>query len=128
MATAPGPACERRDSEAEARGTGDAAGSTWPRPKRRTWRQPRTLLDGLGPNAKYTLLPDDVMTEIVIQDGSSLSAEDIALFGRLTDLETLQILNYRDLERRNGRATGGAEEPEDAGADQLGHRRLRPSR
>jgi Leucine-rich repeat (LRR) protein len=37
------------------------------------------------------------MTEIVIQDGSTLSAEDIALFGKLTDLEKLQIFNYRSL-------------------------------
>jgi len=57
----------------------------------------KTLLDGLGPNAKYTLLPGRVMTEIAIPDGSGLSAENIALFGRLSDLETLQILNYRSL-------------------------------
>ena len=57
----------------------------------------KALLDGLGANAKYTLLPGEVMTEIVIRDGSTLSAEDIALFGKLTDLETLQILNFRSL-------------------------------
>jgi Leucine-rich repeat (LRR) protein len=38
------------------------------------------------------------MTEIVIPDGSKLTSEDIALFGKLTDLETLQIMNYRDLD------------------------------
>ncbi|MFC1596734.1 leucine-rich repeat domain-containing protein [Planctomycetota bacterium] len=57
----------------------------------------KTLLDGLGPNAKYTLLSGGVMTEIAIPDGSGLSAENIALFGKLSDLETLQILNYRSL-------------------------------
>jgi len=57
----------------------------------------KTLLDGLGPKAKYTLLPGGVMTEIAIPDGSGLSAENIALFGRLSDLETLKILNYRSL-------------------------------
>lgn len=56
-----------------------------------------TLLDGFGANAKYTLLPGGVLTEIVIQDGSVLSAEKIALFGKLTDLEKLQIFNFRDL-------------------------------
>lgn len=57
----------------------------------------RELLDGMGPNAQYTLLPHEVMTEIVIRDGSTLSGEDIALLGRLTDLEKLQILNFRSL-------------------------------
>ena len=37
------------------------------------------------------------MTEIVIQDGSPLTADDIALFGKLTDLESLQIFNCRSL-------------------------------
>ncbi|NLF71842.1 MAG: hypothetical protein GX575_22665 [Candidatus Anammoximicrobium sp.] len=55
------------------------------------------LLDGLGANAKHTLLPGDVLTEIVIQDGSLLTAEDIGLFGKLADLETLQIYNFREL-------------------------------
>jgi hypothetical protein len=57
----------------------------------------KTLLDGFGANAKYTLLPGGVLTEIVIQDGSVLSAENIALFGKLTDLEKLQIYNFRNL-------------------------------
>jgi hypothetical protein len=55
----------------------------------------KTLLDAMG--ASYTVLPGGVMTEIVIKDGSALSAEDIALFARLTDLEKLEILNYRSL-------------------------------
>jgi len=37
------------------------------------------------------------LTEIVIQDGSLLTAEDLALFGRLTDLQKLQIFNCRTL-------------------------------
>ncbi len=57
----------------------------------------KKVLDGLGPGTKYTIVPDGVLTEIVIPDGSKLTGEDIALFGKLTDLETLQILNYRDL-------------------------------
>jgi hypothetical protein len=57
----------------------------------------KTLLDGFGANAKYTILPGGVLTEIVIQDGSVLSAENITLFGKLTDLEKLQIYNFREL-------------------------------
>lgn len=57
----------------------------------------KTLLDGLADSATYTLLPGGVMTEIVVRDGSTLSAENIALFGRLADLEKLHILNYRSL-------------------------------
>jgi hypothetical protein len=57
----------------------------------------KKLLDGFGTSANYVLLPGSVMTEIVIRDGSVLSSEDIALFGRLTDLEKLQIYNYRSL-------------------------------
>ncbi len=57
----------------------------------------KKLLDELGPNGQCTLVPDGVMTSIVIKDGSTLSADDIALFGKLSDLEQLQILNYREL-------------------------------
>jgi len=57
----------------------------------------KSLLDGFGANAKYTLKPGGVLTEIVIQDGSVLSAENIALFGKLTDVEKLQIYNFREL-------------------------------
>ena len=57
----------------------------------------KKLLDKLGPDAHATLLPVNVMTEIVIQDGSVLTAEDIALFGRLTDLEKFQLYNFRSL-------------------------------
>ena len=54
------------------------------------------LLDGM-PGAKCTLRPGGLLTEIVIPDGSALTPEDVSLFGKLTDLETLQILNYREL-------------------------------
>ncbi len=57
----------------------------------------RKLLDGLAADAKYTVLPGDVLTEIAIQDGSKLTAENITLFGRLTDLEKLQLYNFREL-------------------------------
>jgi len=57
----------------------------------------KKLLDAWGANAKYAILPGGVMTEIVIQDGSALSAENIALFGKLTDLEKLQIFSFRSL-------------------------------
>ena len=56
----------------------------------------KALLDGLA-GATCQLLPGDVMTEIVIQDGSTLSAENITLFGKLTDLDKLHIMNFRDL-------------------------------
>ena len=57
----------------------------------------RKLLDGLGAKAKYEPKSGPVLREIAIQDGASLSADDIALFGRLSDLEKLQIFNYREL-------------------------------
>ena len=38
-----------------------------------------------------------MVTAITIPDGSSISADDVALFGRLDDLETLRILNCRGL-------------------------------
>jgi Leucine-rich repeat (LRR) protein len=56
------------------------------------------LLDGLGGNASYALRPGNRMTEILVRDGSKLSGEDIALFGRLTDLESLRIMNFRELD------------------------------
>jgi Leucine-rich repeat (LRR) protein len=57
----------------------------------------KKLLDSFGPSASYTIVPDGVLTEISVEDGSKLKAEDMALFGRLTDLSSLEILNYRDL-------------------------------
>jgi hypothetical protein len=57
----------------------------------------KSLLEAFGSNAKCTILPGGVLTEIVIPDGSVLSAQNIALFGKLTDLEKLQIYNFREL-------------------------------
>ena len=57
----------------------------------------KALLEKLGPNARYTLQSDGRLTSITILDGSVLSADHIALFGRLTDLEKLQIYNFRAL-------------------------------
>ncbi len=56
----------------------------------------KAMLDGLA-GATCKLLPGDVMTEVAVTDGSALSGENIALFGKLTDLETLQIYNCRAL-------------------------------
>lgn len=57
----------------------------------------KTLLDGFGAGVAYTLKPGDLLTRITIQDGSVLTAEHIALFGKLSDLEVLQIYNFRAL-------------------------------
>lgn len=51
----------------------------------------------LGERAKCVPDAGDLLTEIVIQDGSNLTAEDLLLFGKLTDLKKLQILNFREL-------------------------------
>jgi Leucine-rich repeat (LRR) protein len=53
-------------------------------------------LAALGPTAKLTM-NGDKLTEIVIQDGANLTADDLSLFGRLTDLQKLQIFNCRTL-------------------------------
>ena len=47
--------------------------------------------------AKYSPKDGDLLTEIVIEDGSNLTADDLALFGKLSDLEKLQIFNCRTL-------------------------------
>ncbi len=57
----------------------------------------KTRIDELA-GATCKVLPGDVLTEIVVKDGSPLTAEDLALFGKLTDLETLQIYDYRKLD------------------------------
>ncbi len=56
----------------------------------------KAVLDGIA-EATCKLQPGDLLTEIVVKDGSTLSPENIALFGKLTDLEVLEIYNYRDL-------------------------------
>ena len=57
----------------------------------------KQLLDGFRGKAKYTLSDDGRLTEVIVKDGSVLTAEHLALFGRLTDLEKLHILNFRGL-------------------------------
>jgi hypothetical protein len=57
----------------------------------------KAMLDGLGTGAVYKLSPGGVMTEVIITDGAALSPEDITLLGQLTDLQVLQIRDYRQL-------------------------------
>ena len=57
----------------------------------------RSRISELGSRAKSTPKEGDLLTEIVIQDGSNVTADDLALFGRLSDLEKLQIINCRTL-------------------------------
>jgi hypothetical protein len=54
-------------------------------------------LDALGSEAKYKVDDAGRLTEISIEDGADLSADDVALFGRLLDLRSLKILNCRAL-------------------------------
>ncbi|MCU0709446.1 MAG: hypothetical protein MUF23_14245 [Pirellula sp.] len=54
-------------------------------------------LKSFGSRAKATLDPDGKLVEIVIQDGSEVTAADIELFSRLKDLKKLQVFNCRDL-------------------------------
>ena len=56
----------------------------------------KSRLAELGGPAKFDS-QGNRLTEIVIPDGSNLSAEDVQLFGRLTDLLKLQIYNCRAL-------------------------------
>ncbi len=58
----------------------------------------KARVDALGTGAKYAPKDGTLLTEIVIQDGSNVTADDIALFGKLSDLEKLQILNCRTLD------------------------------
>ena len=57
----------------------------------------RARIDALGSRAKYAPKDGDLLTEIVIEDGSNLTADDVALFGKLSDLEKLHIFNVRTL-------------------------------
>ncbi len=54
-------------------------------------------VDELGAKAKITMLASK-LTELTILDGSLLTSDDLALFGRLTDLQKLQIYNCRFLD------------------------------
>ena len=57
----------------------------------------KARLDGLGKDAKYKLDGESRLTEISIEDGAELTVDDVSLFGRLSDLRSLKILNCRVL-------------------------------
>jgi Leucine-rich repeat (LRR) protein len=57
----------------------------------------KTRLDALGKEATYKLDGEGRLTEIAIEDGAELTADDVSLFGRLGDLRSLKILNCRVL-------------------------------
>ena len=67
----------------------------------------KARLDALGSRSKYSPKAGDLLTEIVIQDGSNLTADDLALFGKLSDLEKLQIYNCRTLDGEMATKIGG---------------------
>lgn len=58
----------------------------------------KARIDALGARSKYSPKEGDLLKEIVIQDGSNLNADDLALFGKLSDLTKLQIFNCRTLD------------------------------
>jgi Leucine-rich repeat (LRR) protein len=49
------------------------------------------------PRATCNPQSGDLLTEIVIPDSSPVTAEDVALFGRLSDLKKLSLINFRAL-------------------------------
>jgi hypothetical protein len=55
----------------------------------------RRRLDGMRAAAKYVVDDAGRIVEIAIEDGSDVTADDVALFGRLFDLRSLRILNCR---------------------------------
>ncbi len=57
----------------------------------------RARIDAIKAGASCVTDAGGTLTAITIPDGSSITADDIALFGRLGDLETLRILNCRGL-------------------------------
>lgn len=61
----------------------------------------------LGTRARYAPQDGDLLTEIVIQDGSNLTAGDLELFGKLSDLKKLQIFNCRTLNDDMAAKLGG---------------------
>jgi Leucine-rich repeat (LRR) protein len=57
----------------------------------------KARIDAIKAGASCVTDAGGTLTAITIPDGSSITADDIALFGRLGDLETLRILNCRGL-------------------------------
>jgi Leucine-rich repeat (LRR) protein len=58
----------------------------------------KSRIDSLGKRAKLRLDEAGKLTEITIEDGADLTADDVALFGRLSDLRALRIQNFRELD------------------------------
>ncbi len=56
----------------------------------------KARLAEIGAGAKF-VEKDGMLVEISIQDGASLTPEDMVLFGKLTDLRKLQVYNCREL-------------------------------
>ena len=56
----------------------------------------KARLSQIGSGAKFVEKAGK-LTEITVQDGASVTADDVALFGKLTDLQKLQIYNCRAL-------------------------------
>lgn len=57
----------------------------------------RARIEAIGAGGSCDVGADGRLTAIRIPDGSAMTADDMALFGRLDDLEILQILNCRGL-------------------------------
>lgn len=57
----------------------------------------RARIEAIGAGASCDVGADGRLTAIRIPDGSAVTADDMALVGRLDDLEILQILNCRGL-------------------------------
>jgi hypothetical protein len=57
----------------------------------------KARIDAIKAGASCVTDAGGTLTAITIPDGSSITADDMALFGRLGDLETLRILNCRGL-------------------------------
>ena len=57
----------------------------------------RARIDALGGEATYAPKEGELLTAIIIPDGSNLTADDLTLFGKLSDLEKLKIKDCRTL-------------------------------
>ena len=57
----------------------------------------RARIDALGGKSEYAPKEGDLLTAIIIPDGSNLTADDLTLFGKLSDLKKLEIKNCRTL-------------------------------
>ena len=88
-------------------GTAPVAGESKEKPSTEPSRKPtadpsdvkaaRARITALGSRSKCEPKEGDLLTVIVIQEGSNVKAEDLSLFGKLSDLDKLQIFNCRTL-------------------------------